>query len=493
MAKHNLTNTLRESDEMPMRPHYRGLATAVIMIGVTMSAIDTTAVILGLPVMIQDLHSDIVSIVWVIMGYLLVITVFGTQLGKFGDMYGRVRTYNLGFAIFTAASVFSGLSTTTTELIIFRIIQGIGGALISSNSGAIIADTYEPAERGKAYGIMGISWSVGAALGILVGGAFATFLSWRYIFFINLPIGVFGTVLGYLKLEERSPKVKRRMDLVGMSLFGIGLFLILYALTEVSGAGFTSYYDLIIGIGSLFILAFALWESRYPEPLIPKSILSQRVFSASMLAALLQSTASFAVTFLIIMYLQGPRAMTPFNASLLYIPAYVVTGLLSPFAGRMADRVGARVVASIGLGLQAAGFLVYSTLSIDSSILIVILGSFIVGAGSASFFPANNSAVMSAAPRHAYGIVSGLLRTFSNIGMVCSFSVVLLVASISIPRDVAFKIFLGVGGISPQVASSFIEGMRAALFVSIGILIVATVLSLARGKEEKTKERNSQR
>jgi EmrB/QacA subfamily drug resistance transporter len=484
-----LTNTLRENAEKPMRPHYRGLATAVIMIGVTMSAIDTTAVILGLPVMINDLHSDIVSIVWVIMGYLLVITVFGTQLGKFGDMYGRVMTYNLGFAIFTGASVFSGLSNTSAELIAFRIIQGVGGALISSNSGAIIADTYEPKERGKAYGIIGVSWSVGATLGILVGGAFATFLSWRYIFFINLPIGIVGTVLGYLKLEERSPKVKRRMDLIGMSLFGVGLFLILYALTEVAGAGFTSYYELIIGIGALFVVMFALWERRYSEPLIPNSILSKRVFSASMLAALLQSTASFAVTFLIIMYLQGPRGMTPFNASLLYIPAYVVSGLLSPFAGRMADRVGARVIASIGLGLQAVGFIVYTTLSIDSSLLIVVVGSFIVGAGSASFFPANNSAVMSAAPKQAYGIVSGLLRTFANIGMVCSFSVALLVASISIPRDVAFKIFLGVGGISPQVASDFIDGMHAALFVSIGILIIATILSLSRGKEEKIKKK----
>ncbi|MGA2200013.1 MAG: MFS transporter, partial [Nitrososphaerales archaeon] len=149
---------------------YRAAVLAILMTGVMMSAIDTTAVVLGLPVMIKDLHSDIASMIWVIMSYLLVITILGTQVGRLGDMYGRARMYNLGFAVFTFGSLLSGISMTGPELIACRVLQGVGGALISSNSGAVIADTFPANERGKAYGFTGVGWSVGAILGILVGG-----------------------------------------------------------------------------------------------------------------------------------------------------------------------------------------------------------------------------------------------------------------------------------------------------------------------------------
>ena len=466
--------------------HYRTIALIVIMMGVMMSAVDTTAVVLGLPVMMTDLRSDIISMIWVIMAYLLVITILGTQVGRFGDMYGRVRMYNIGFAVFTGASLLCGISSLGGELIAFRVLQGIGGALISSNSGAVIADTFKESERGKAYGYTGIGWSVGAILGILIGGAFVTFLNWRYIFFINLPIGTVATIVGYLKLKERSPKIKRRIDAVGMTLLGSGLFLGLYALTEITGFGFSLVNTGILVAGGFIIIAFALWERHTPEPLIQMSIIRERVLIASMLASFFQSLAGFAVLFLIIMYLQGPRGMTPFNAALLLIPAYVIGGLVSPFSGRLSDRYGARVIASIGLVVQASGFLVYSTLGIATSFALVIVGAILNGVGSSSFFPANNSAVMSSAPPQAFGIASGLLRTFSNIGMVCSFAVALLIASLSIPRQLAFEIFLGVGGLSSQLSQAFIVGMRAALFASVALLAIALVLSIMRGKERRT-------
>ncbi|MCL4517703.1 MAG: MFS transporter [Thaumarchaeota archaeon] len=466
--------------------HYRTIALSIIMMGVMMSAVDTTAVVLGLPVMMIDLHSDIISMIWVIMAYLLVITILGTQVGRFGDMFGRVRMYNLGFAIFTVSSLLCGISSTGSELIAFRVMQGIGGALISSNSGAVIADTFKESERGKAYGYTGIGWSIGAILGILIGGAFVTFLDWRYIFFINLPIGTVATLIGYLKLRERSPKLKRKVDIIGMALLGTGLFLSLYALTEITGFGFIFYYTAILCIGILAIIAFALWERHTSVPLIQIEIVRERVLISSILAAFLQSLAGFAVLFLVIMYLQGPRAMTPFDAALLLIPAYVLGGLVSPFSGRLSDKFGARVIATIGLIIQASGFIVYSSLGIDSSFVLVIFGAVLNGIGSSSFFPANNSAVMSAAPQQAYGIASGLLRTFSNIGMVCSFAVALLIASLSIPRDLAFKIFLGVGKMSPQLSQAYVVGMRAALFASIALLVIALSLSVLRGKERRT-------
>lgn len=468
--------------------HYRSVALTVIMMGVMMSAVDTTAVVLGLPVMMNDLRSNIITMIWVIMAYLLVITVLGTQVGRLGDMYGRVRMYNFGFAFFTGASLLCGFSSSGPELILFRVLQGVGGALISSNSGAVIADTFEESERGKAYGFTGIGWSIGAVLGILIGGAFVTFLNWRYIFFINLPIGAIATAVGYLKLRERSPKIKRTLDLKGMCFLAVGLLLALYALTEITGFGFLLEYTVLLTIGLLVMGAFVLWERRTSDPLIPPSVLRERVFTSSILASFFQSLASFAVLFLVIMYLQGPRAMTPFSASLLLIPAYVLGGLISPFAGRLSDKLGARVVASVGLIIQISGFVVYSMLGANTTLLLVVLGALLNGIGSSSFFPANNSAVMSSASSQAYGMASGLLRTFSNIGMVCSFAIALLMASLSIPRELAFQIFLGVGGLSSELSQAFITGMHSALIVSIALLVVSMSLSILRGVERRTIE-----
>ncbi len=465
---------------------YRATVLAIVMTGVMMSAIDTTAVVLGLPVMMRDLHSDILNMIWVIMSYLLVITILGTQVGRLGDMFGRARMYNLGFAVFTFGSLLSGVSTTGPELIAFRVIQGAGGALISSNSGAVIADTFPPNERGKAFGFTGVGWSVGAILGILVGGAFVTYLNWRYIFFINIPIGIAATSAGFYAIKERSPRVKARIDLIGMGLLGAGLFLVLLGLTNMTGSGWSSEYGAELCVGLATVAAFALFERRSSSPLLDLRLLRQRVLTASIFAAFFQALATFAVLFLVIMYLQGPRGLTPFNASLLLVPGYVLGAVIAPFAGRLADKVGARVIGSVGLLLQMVGILIYSTLSLDASLYVVVLGSVVTGSGSSTFFPANNSAVMASAPRNAYGVASGLLRTFSNIGMVSSFAMALLIASLSIPRQTAFMIFLGVGGLSGALSSAFVQGMHSALMGSIALLALALLLSVLRGKENRT-------
>jgi len=465
---------------------YTAVVLTVVMLGVLMSAVDTTAVVLGLPVMITDLRSDIVSMIWVIMAYLLVITILGTQVGKLGDMFGRVRMYNLGFAIFTVGSLLCGFSATGPELIDFRILQGVGGALISSNSGAIIADTFPEHRRGRAFGYTGFGWSAGAILGILVGGAFVTFLSWRYIFFINIPIGVFATLVGYFMLKEGSPRVKSTLDIVGMVLLGGGLTLVLVFLTGLTGADLSTLFVAEFAAGLVLLGLFVLWERSCKSPLLDLTLLRQRVLTASILAAFFQSLAGFAVLFLVIMYLQGPRGLTPWNASILLIPGYVLGGMVAPVAGRLSDRLGARVVASAGLLFMCAGFVTYSTLSLTSSLYVVVLGSVLNGAGSSCFFPANNSAVMANAPRRAFGIASGLLRTLSNIGMVSSFAIALLIASLSIPRQLAFEIFLGVGQVTGTLSQAFTDGMHSALMGSISLLVVALLLSVLRGKEART-------
>ncbi|MCW6158137.1 MAG: MFS transporter [Thermoplasmatales archaeon] len=463
----------------------RTVSVAVVMTGVTMSAIDTTAVILGIPVMKTDLHSDLLSMVWVIMAYLLITTIATTQVGRLGDMFGRVRMYNLGFAIFTIFSLFCGFSGNGAELIAFRIFQGLGGAFIFANGGAILADTFPPNERGKAFGYNGIGWSLGAILGILVGGAFVTFLSWRYIFFINVPIGTGATLVGYFMLKEKSPRLKESLDYGGLLLLGAGLFLILYGVSNITGSGWYYTSGLEMLMGAMLIVSFIFLEMRIKHPLLDLSIFRSRILTASIFAAFFQSLATFAVLFLIIMYLQGPRGLSPWNSSILLIPGYILGGVVAPLSGRLSDRVGARVVATIGLSVQIVGILIYLTFAISTSVYVVILGAVVYGSGNSAFFAPNNSAVMSSAPPKAYGVSNGLLRTMANVGMLSSFAVALLMSSLSIPRAYAFQIFLGVGKINGQLSLEYIRGMHAALLASIVMLLIAIVLSVLRGRETR--------
>jgi MFS family permease len=312
-----------------------------------------------------------------------------------------------------------------------------------------------------------------------------TFLSWRYIFFINLPIGIAATSVGVLKLREMSPSIRTKIDFGGIIILGVLLFFLLYGMTNITGSGVETAYVAEVLVGVLLLPAFILYERRSSSPLLDLSLLKQRIITASFFAAFLQSLASFAVLFLLIMYLQGPRGMTPWSAALLLIPGYVLGGFIAPFSGRLSDKIGARVIASAGLSLQVCGLLVYSTLGLTTPTYFVIIGAVLNGAGNASFFPANSSAVMASAPPRAYGVISGLLRTFSNIGMVCSFAVALLIASLSIPRQTAFEIFLGVGRITGALASAFVDGMHVALAFSISVLLLAVVLSVLRGKEAR--------
>jgi len=460
---------------------YESIALVVVLMGLMMTAIDTTAVVLALPVMTADLNSNILSMIWVIMAYLLVLTIFGTQVGRLGDMFGRVRMYNVGFAIFTVGSLLCGLSQTGSQIIDFRILQGLGGALVFSNSGAIIADTVPEARRGRAYGLTGIGYSGGAILGILVGGALITFLNWRYIFYINVPIGSAAVLVSYLVLKERSPRTRRKLDFFGMGLLGVGLFLILYALTEITGSGVTGSSGFELLAGALTITGFVFWERFFSSPLLDLSLLRQRVLTASIFAAFFQALASYAVLFLVIMYLQGVRGLAPFNASILLIPGYLLVAVFAPFAGRLSDKYGARLIASIGLVLIAAGILTYATLAIDSPLWIVVVGSIFNGVGQSFFYPSNNSSVMASSPPKAFGVTSGLLRTFSNTGMVSSFAIALLIASSSIPRQTAFQIFLGVSKLSQNLSGAFVTGMHAALLVSTALITVALMLSILRG------------
>ena len=457
-----------------------GLAMAVIMSGVLMTAVDTTIVVLALPEMQRSLHVALTAVIWVIISFLLVITLLATQVGRLGDMFGRVRMYEAGFAVFVLGSLLCALSWNEASIIVFRIVQGVGGALIMANSGAVIADLYPREQRGRAYGFTSVGWTIGAVLGVVFGGLIVTYISWRWIFWINVPTGVVAIAAALRVLHDSGERVKHRLDLPGMVTLGLGLFGVLWAMTKLANGPLdASVVGFLVG-GVLMLALFVLIESRVAAPMLPLSLFRVPTMSASLLASLFQGLASFAVLFLLLMYLQGPRSLSPIHASLLLVPGYVAGGAVGPFAGRLADRHSPVLPATVGLGLQVVALLLYAQLTLTTPLWAIVAISLVNGVGASFFFPGNNSAIMKSAPPEMFGIASGIMRTFANIGMVFSFAVAILVASRSISRGLAFAIFVGTTTLHGTLAAAFTTGLHAAFYASVAFMVIAAALSATR-------------
>lgn len=459
-----------------------GPAMAVIMTGVLITAIDTTIVVLALPEIERGLHVPISSVVWVVIGYLLVITLLATQVGRLGDMFGRVRMYEAGFAVFVIGSLLCALAWNEASIIGFRVLQGIGGAFVTANSGAVIADIFPPERRGRAYGYNALGWSVGAVAGIVLGGLLVTYVSWPWIFWINVPIGIVALYAATRVLRESGERRSHRFDPLGMVTLGLGLFGVLWAITRLATTAMDTATICFLGGGLALLATFALVELRQAEPMLPLSLFKIPTLAPSLLAAFFQSLANFAVLFLVIMYLQGPRGLSPISASLLLVPGYVIGSAAGPLAGRLADRIGPVIPATTGLAIQVLALLIYAQLTNGSSLWLVVVASVVNGLGASVFFPANNSAVMKAAPPAVFGIASGMLRTFSNIGMVFSFAVAILIASRSIARGLAFAIFVGSATLHGTLAAAFTHGLHAAFYASMAFMVVAALLSALRAR-----------
>jgi len=457
-----------------------GWALAVIATGVLITAVDTTIVVLALPHIQHSLHASLSSIVWIIVSYLLMITLLSTQVGRLGDTFGRVRMYEAGFAVFVVGSLLCALAWSEASMIGFRVLQGIGGAFIAANSGAVIADTFPPERRGRAYGFNAVGWNIGAIIGIVLGGLITTYLSWRWVFWINVPIGLAALVVALRVLRERGEKQERTLDYWGMALLGAGLFAILWAMIELSSSSLDVLITVGLIAGAILLLAFLVVERRVKEPMIALRLFRIPTMSSSLLAAFFQGLANFAVLFLLIMYLQGVRHLTPLDGSLWLVPGYLIGGIASPFGGRLADRLGPAWPATGGLIICVAALVIYTQLTVSSPLWVVSVGSIINGIGSGGFYPANTTAVMRAAPARDFGLASGLLRSCGNVGMVFSFAAAIVAASHSIPRALAFAIFVGGANLSGARGVAFVGGIHTALYLAIALMLVGAALSGTR-------------
>jgi EmrB/QacA subfamily drug resistance transporter len=437
---------MNETRKAPNQPaalsgKHRGIVLTIVVLGTLMGALDSTIVILAFPVINDSLHSDFITSIWIILAYLLIIAVTTTQMGRIGDIYGRSRIFNLGFAVFTVGSALCGLSPHIFLLVTFRAVQAVGGAIMQANSGAIIADIFPRENRGRAYGYNSLGYTSGAMLGIVLGGIITTFVSWQYIFFINIPIGVIAVIAG-LKYVKDTTKNPAKIDLVGMALLATALIFLALGLIDFTTRGFSLLSLTLIVVGAVLLPTFMFYDRRLKNPMIDFEAFKNRVLRNAVLSAFFLSLGYFSVVFLLIMYLQGIRALSPLDASLLLVPGYVAGSFLGPVMGRLSDKYGSREIATLGVFFLCVAIFIYLTLGADSTLYIVLLGSAVSGFGTSMFFPANDSAVMANARAGSFGSISGLLRTLQNIGTLGSFVLAISVAAASIPRQVAFEVFI---------------------------------------------------
>ncbi len=477
-----------ESGRITHRFEYKWVALSVTTIGSLMASIDSSIVILALPDMMVKLHADLVEMIWVIMGYILVSTIFLLTFGRIADLLGRVRMYNLGFVVFTIGSLLCGLSSTATELILFRLVQGSGAALMMVNSMAIITEVFPPNERGRALGINAITWALGGVASPLLGGLILAAADWRWIFFINVPIGIIGAAWGYVALKETSRRgASEKFDPLGAVLFSLSLLSLLMALTL--GISLSWYSAPILGLFAAFIVllaVFFLWERRMTSPVLDLSLFNNRVYTFSVLSASIQSLGLFAVNFLVVFYLQAVRGYDPLHAALLLIPLPIMVALLGPLSGIVSDRIGSRLPATIGLVIQAIALFLFTGLTATTPYWQIALNLGLMGVGGGIFFTANTSAAMNGAPRNMLGVASGTLSTLRQAGMVTSFAVALAVAAGSLPKDIMMQLFVGTNvQMGSQLMQAFVIGMHHAFQVSVALLVIASFLSLIRGRENR--------
>ncbi|PVU77856.1 MFS transporter [Sulfolobus islandicus] len=458
----------------------------VLTLGSLMAAVDTTIVLLALPTITSSLHTDLLSSIWVLLAYMIVISVLSTQAGRIGDLFGKGKIYNLGFVIFTAASALCGISANIDMLIIFRIIQAIGGAMLVANSSSIVADVFPPDRRGKAYGITSLGWNIGALVGIILGGVLTTFLGWQYIFYINVPIGIAAVILGIMNIKDIS-KINTKLDIHGAILLGISLGLISLSLMFIAASGISTDNVIELILGIVLIPFFLLNEIRSRYPIINLKVFKIRLLAYSILANFLQGIGGLSLSFLLIMYLQGVRGLSPLDSSLLLTPSYVIASILAPFMGKVADRGKPGVVAGIGLIFIFITLILYFFLLTPITNYYLIVGiSAITGIGSAMFWPSNSTAIMFYAPKEYYGSVSGLSRTLGNIGTILSYVLSIVVATLSIPRNVAFEIFIGTTTLNGDVSATFVNGLHFAFLISSIIIVIAMIFSFMSGKTKES-------
>ena len=468
---------------MKIKVDYKWVALSVTTVGIFMSSLDMSIVIVGLPTILQDLHASIVHGIWIITGYTLMMTILAVILGRLADLYGRVRLYNLGFVLFTIGSLLCALSHTGEQLIIFRFLQGAGAALIAVNSVAIIADAFPKNELGRGLGINIMAANMGAIAGYTLSGVMITYFGWRSIFLINVPVGIFGSIWGYLRLKEVVSKpTGQKFDYAGSILYCIALATILFGLAIGNPASTRNI--IILASGLVLFIAVIFVELRQPYPTLDLALFKIRLFAAGNIASFINAVAFSCGPFLRSLYLQLILGYSALKTGVLLIPMEIIIFALSPISGRLADRYGSRILTSVGLAFNAAALFWFSTLNQSSTYGAVLISLFLFGLGTALFASPNVSSVMGSVPAEKRGVANGIRMTLNQTANVLSVPFSLLLMTLVMPYDKLSQI-AGSSQLTNAIeVPIFLKAINHACFILGIIVLFAVIPSILRGNKK---------
>jgi EmrB/QacA subfamily drug resistance transporter len=458
---------------------YEWVALSVTTVGALLAAIQGSALTIALPDILAGLQASFLTIMWVLLGYLLITTALVPIVGRLSDMVGRKNLYNAGFAIFTLGSLLGGLSQPQFhgwDMVLYRVIQGVGGALLLANSTAIVTDAFRHGRIGLGLGVNQIAAAAGFVLGPVVGGLL-TAISWRWVYLINVPLGIFGTIWGILRLRE--PKVIRThqpFDWVGSLSFliGSGAGLMALSLIAFPMLGMPVVYALF-AVAVIGLAAFVVTEMRVAHPMLDLRLFHSRLFTLANVANLLNGLARGAVLFVLIFFLQGPYGQDPLRAGLMMAPFGLAFMIVGPISGYLSDRHGSRALATAGLLITAVALFGLSTVTSTTPFWLLALYMVLMGGGSGLFNSPNTNTVMSSVAPNQRGIAAGVRTMLANSGQMLSIAIAFPLVLSRIPEDVMFKVFLYGGGMNgaPEALHAFEQGLHQAFLLSFVITLIA--------------------
>lgn len=457
---------------------------SVTTLGAFLANIQSSALVLALPDVLLGLHATFETILWVLLGYLLITTTLVPLIGRLSDRWGRKNLYTLGFAVFTVASLGAGFSAPQWhgwDLLAWRLVQGLGGALLIANSTALVTDAFGKGNTGAPLGVNQMASASGFILGPLVGGLL-TGISWQWVFWINVPLGVVGTLWAMRTLaQDRGAKETAAFDVRGTLLFMTGLTLFLTAVSFLAVPGSDLRWAGLLGlVGLVLLVLFFRLERRSAHPFLHLELFTNPRLSLPNLSAGLNALARGAVLFLLTFYLQGPLGMNPFIAGLATAPFGIAMLITSPWAGQRADKGQAALLSTGGLLVAALGLLGMAFVDLHTPYWLLALEMILIGAGSGLFNSPNISLIMGRVDAHHRGTVSGTRILVTNGGQMLALAIVFPFVLSRLPVDLMAKIFLYGGGLTsvPAVAADLVQGIRVAFFFSFVLALAAAVVSI---------------
>jgi EmrB/QacA subfamily drug resistance transporter len=429
-----------------------------------------SSVNLTLPAIEKEFKIDAVLLSWVATSYLLVAAISLVPFGKLADIHGRKKVLLIGTFIFTISTFFCAVSTSAPILIVFRVFQGAGTAMIFATGLAILTSVFPVEERGKALGITVAAVYIGLTCGPFFGGWITQHFSWRGVFYALVPLGVFVIILVMTKLKgEWTGAQGQKFDLAGSIIYGLAIIAIMYGITVIPALSSIA----LIGLGILAMVVFIIWETKIPFPVFEVRLFTtNRIFAFSSLAALVHYSATFGSTFLMSLFLQYIKNLSPQSAGMILMAQPIMMAVFSPLAGKLSDKIEPRIIATAGMALTASGLILLTMISSDTLLVFIIACLMIIGFGFALFSSPNMNAIMSSVDKRFYGIASGSVGTMRLLGQMFSMGIVTLI----------FALLIGRAEISPQYYPMLIKSVRIAYLIFSILCGVGILFSLYRGR-----------